>query len=107
MIGQSSRHRRGALHPPVTMPTNPEPLAQLRVSWDELRQIIAGWTDADLERPWWTPFMGGNWLTARNGLQWALGHDWSEFMQLSIHTVPLEEEGSTSQAPARSKWSRK
>jgi MFS superfamily sulfate permease-like transporter len=26
---------------------------------------------------------------------------------LRIHTVPLEEEGSTSQAPAHSKWSRK
>jgi hypothetical protein len=29
--------------------------------------------------------MGGMWLTVRDGLQWTLGHDWSEFMQLRIH----------------------
>ena len=65
--------------------TGEESLAELRASWDELRQTVAEWTDADLEGPYWMPFMGGNWLTARNGLQWALGHDWSEFMQLRIH----------------------
>jgi hypothetical protein len=62
-----------------------ESLAQLRDSWDEIRQIVSAWADADLGRPWWMPFMGGMWLTVRDGLGWTLGHDWSEFMQLRIH----------------------
>jgi hypothetical protein len=65
--------------------TAEESLAELRTSWAEIRNIITEWTDADLERPWWMPFMGGMWLTVRDGLQWTLGHDWSEFMQLRIH----------------------
>ena len=62
-----------------------ESLAELRTSWAEILKTVTDWTDADLERPWWMPFMGGMWLTVRDGLQWTLGHDWSEFMQLRIY----------------------
>jgi hypothetical protein len=41
-------------------------------------------TDADLERPFWMPFVGG-WLTARHGLEHCRNHDYSAFMQLRIH----------------------
>jgi len=67
-------------------------LAKLHASRDEIRDIVAEWSDAGLERPMWMPFMGGNWVVARNGLYFTLGHDWSEFMQLRIHmgrTVPI------------------
>jgi hypothetical protein len=67
-------------------------LAALRISRDEIRDAVAGWSDADLERPIWMPFMGGNWVPARNGLFFTLNHDWSEFMQLRIHmgrSVPV------------------
>lgn len=60
-------------------------LAELRASWDEIRQTASKWTDDDLERPYWMAFGGGVWLKARDGLHWTLGHDWSEFMQLRIH----------------------
>jgi hypothetical protein len=75
--------REFAARPPGQTPE--ETMAQLRASWDEIRQLVSEWTDADLERPWWMPFMGGVWLTAGDGLRWTLGHDWSEFMQLRIH----------------------
>lgn len=65
--------------------TAEESLAELRASWDEIRKIVSEWTDADLERPFWMPFMGGIWLTAHDGLLWTLSHDYSEFMQLRIH----------------------
>lgn len=65
--------------------TGHDSLAQLRASWNEIRRIVADWTDNDLQAPWWMPFLGGMWLTARDGLQWSLTHDWSEFMQLRIH----------------------
>jgi hypothetical protein len=65
--------------------TAEESLAELYDSRDEMRQIVSGWTDADLDGPWWMPFMGGMWLEARNALGWTLAHDWSEFMQLRIH----------------------
>jgi hypothetical protein len=64
--------------------TADESLAELRDSWAEIRNIISDWTDVDLERPWWMPFNGGMWLTARDGLHWMLGHDWSEFTQLRV-----------------------
>jgi hypothetical protein len=62
-----------------------ESLAQVRASWDEIRRVASKMTDADLNRPYWTPFMGGMWQTAAEGLSWTIGHDWSEFMQLRIH----------------------
>ena len=70
--------------------TAKEALAELLASWGEIRQIVSEWTDADLKRPFWMPFMGGLWLTVRDGLQWTLGHDWSEFMQLRIHMARSE-----------------
>ncbi len=75
--------RQFAARPPGQTPE--ETMAQLRASWDEIRVLFSQWTDADLQRPWWMPFMGGMWLTVRDGLGWTLGHDWSEFMQLRIH----------------------
>jgi hypothetical protein len=65
--------------------TAEESLSELRASWDEIRDIVAKWVDTDLERPWWMPFMGGMWLTVRDGLLWTLSHDWSEFVQLRVH----------------------
>ena len=70
--------------------TAEESLAELRTSWEEILDVIVDWTDADLERPWWMPFMGGMWLTVSDGLQWTLSHDWSEFMQLRIHMARSE-----------------
>lgn len=60
-------------------------LADLRVSREEIRDVGAGWSDADLERSFWLPFWGGNWVPMRNGLYFTMNHDWSEFMQLRIH----------------------
>jgi hypothetical protein len=60
-------------------------LSELRDTWDQIRQLVSGWTDADLELPYWMSFGGGNWLTVGDGLQWMVRHDWSEFMQLRIH----------------------
>jgi len=65
--------------------TMEESLAELHTSRDEIRDVVDGWTDADLERPLWMPFFGGNWVVARNGLFFTVAHDWSEFMQLRIH----------------------
>jgi hypothetical protein len=41
-------------------------------------------SEADLDNPFWMPLMRG-WATSRTALQFARGHDWSEFMQLRIH----------------------
>lgn len=65
--------------------TAEQSLTQVRASWDDIRRETAAMTDADLERPFWLPILGAGWVTARHGLQWGLGHDWSEFMQLRIH----------------------
>ena len=67
-------------------------LVALHVSREEIRDAVAGWSDADLERSIWMPFMGGNWVPARMSLFFTLNHDWSEFMQLRIHmgrTLPV------------------
>ena len=40
------------------------------------------------------PFMGGRFLTTRDSLLWAWGHDWSEFMQLRIHMERSEPQPS-------------
>jgi hypothetical protein len=65
--------------------TGPESLAQVRASWDEIGRVASTMTDDDLDRPYWTPFLGGMWQTAADGLGWSLGHDCGEFMQLRIH----------------------
>lgn len=65
--------------------TAAQSLAQLQETWEEIRTLTAGMTDADLDRSCWFPFMGGGWSTARASLQFTLSHDWSEFMQLRIH----------------------
>jgi hypothetical protein len=65
-----------------------ETLAQLQASRDEVRRVIGGLSDADLDRLTWFPFLfnGGNgWVTAQVPLTFCLTHDWSEFMQLRIH----------------------
>lgn len=60
-------------------------LADLESSRNELRQILTELSDEDLDRPAWYPFGGGMWANVRAPLQFCLGHDWSEFMQLRIH----------------------
>ena len=65
--------------------TAEQSLSELHAIWDQIRQFVSSWTDADLELPYWMSFGGGNWLTVRDGLQWMVRHDWSEFMQLRIH----------------------
>lgn len=60
-------------------------LAQLRASRQEVRQVLSGMSDADLERSIWWPFMGGGWQPAISALMFCITHDWSEFMQLRIH----------------------
>lgn len=75
-----------------------ETLAQLAASRDEIRRVTAGMTDADLAREVWMPFMGGNWVTARDPLYFCVTHDWSEFMQLRIHmgdSEPVPSPGIT------------
>lgn len=65
--------------------TPAQSVAELHSIWQQIRDVLAGLDDADLERPHWLPFFGGNWATVREGLHFLLGHDWSEFMQLRIH----------------------
>ena len=74
--------------------TAEETVAELRASWEGIRDVVSGWIDADLEQPSWMSFGGGNWLTARHHLYWTLAHDWSEFMQLRIHMGRSEPEPS-------------
>jgi hypothetical protein len=59
-------------------------LAQVHDSWEEIRRLTAAMKDSDLDRPFFLPIMRG-WVTARDGLAFCRGHDWSEFMQLRIH----------------------
>jgi hypothetical protein len=79
-----------------------ETLAQLQASRDEIRRVAAGMTDADLDRPTWFPFifgMGDGWVPARMPMTFCLTHDWSEFMQLRIHSganAPVPSPGITS-----------
>jgi hypothetical protein len=80
-----------------------ETLAQLEASRDEIRRVVAGLTDADLDRTAWFPIQltgGDGWMTARIPLMFCLTHDWSEFMQLRIHMGakgPVPSPGITTQ----------
>jgi hypothetical protein len=64
-------------------------LAQLQASRDEIRRVAAGMDDEDLDRPAYFPFRfdgGDGWVPALMPLMFCLSHDWSEFMQLRIHS---------------------
>lgn len=56
-----------------------ESLAQMRASRDEVRRIFAGLTDADLDRPVWSPFFG--WMTMRDSIIGLIGHTYNHFME--------------------------
>ena len=67
--------------------TPQESLAELGASREDIRRLVSGMTDEDLDGPVWWPFQfgGSSWMTARTPLMFCIGHDWSEFMQLRIH----------------------
>ena len=64
--------------------TAAQSVALWRDSCDEIRRLVAGMTDADLQRPFWMLLLAG-WSTAREGFEFTRSHDWAEFIQLRIH----------------------
>lgn len=59
-----------------------ESLAQMRASRDQIRALLAELTDADLDRPAWSPFFG--WMTMRDGITGLIGHTYNHFMEARI-----------------------
>jgi hypothetical protein len=57
-------------------------LSQMRASRDLIRSTLAGYTDADLDRPVWSPFFG--WTTLRDGIAGITGHTFNHFMEARI-----------------------
>jgi hypothetical protein len=58
-------------------------LQQMRESRDAIRQVVAGMTDADLEKPAWMPILFGQG-TVRDLLIASITHNVSEFTELKI-----------------------
>ncbi len=74
-------------------------LAELEVYRNEIRQLLAETSDANLDCPAWYPFGGGMWANVRAPLLFCLTHDWSEFMQLRVHmglSAPVPDPAITS-----------
>lgn len=59
-------------------------VAQWRASCAEIRRLVAGMNDDDLQRPFFMPLMAG-WNVAREGLEFTRSHDYSELIQLRYH----------------------
>jgi hypothetical protein len=57
-------------------------LAQMREGRAALRRLLGGLTDADLDRPAWSPFFG--WMTRRDGLTGVIGHAFNHFMEARL-----------------------
>jgi hypothetical protein len=61
-------------------------IALMRASREEIRQAVAGLTDADLERKAWLSLVSARgWRSVDSILTFCLAHLWNEFMQLRIH----------------------
>lgn len=64
--------------------TADQSVVQWRSTCDHIRSMTDQMSDLDLDQPFWMPLYLG-WTTARQGLEFTRGHDWSEFTQLRIH----------------------
>lgn len=65
-------------------------LAEMRASRDDIREILAGSTDADLREPVWSPFFG--WVPLEDGLLGLIGHSFNHFMEARMRlgrTAPV------------------
>ncbi|HEU5098805.1 MAG TPA: DinB family protein [Roseiflexaceae bacterium] len=61
-----------------------ESLAQMRASRDAVRQAVAGYTDADLDRRVFIHLVGCGWVTVRLALQSCLVHTWAHFTEARL-----------------------
>ena len=59
-------------------------LAQMRASRDRIRRLLAGITDADLDRPAWRVLLGVFFVPARVGLEACRAHTWSHLTELRL-----------------------
>lgn len=64
--------------------TPAQSVSRWQASCEAIYALTLGMNDADLECPFWMPFIQG-WVTARDGLEFCRNHDWSQFTQLRIH----------------------
>ena len=62
--------------------TATESLAQMRASRELIRRTLAGLTDADLDRPAWSPFFG--WTMLGDGIVGLMGHAFNHFMEARL-----------------------
>ena len=62
--------------------TATESLAQMRASRELVRRTLADLTDADLDRPAWSPFFG--WTTLGDGILGLTGHTFNHFMEARL-----------------------
>ena len=70
--------------------TPAESVAEMKATWDEVRRIVAGFTDADLERVMWQSLAGMGWIPISAGLSICRNHEYSEFLQARIHLGDTE-----------------
>jgi hypothetical protein len=64
--------------------TAAQSVALWRETCEEIHQLAAGMTDADLEKPFWMILYAG-WNTVREGFEFTRSHELGEFMQLRSH----------------------
>jgi hypothetical protein len=69
-----------------------ESLEQMRASRDVVRQAVAGFSDADLERRVFIHLVGCGWVTVRLALESCLVHTWAHFTEARLrlkHVSPI------------------
>ena len=66
--------------------TPAQSVAEMCTARDEIRRLLAGLDDADLERPAWMFLLSlRGWRTVRGMLGVCLMHTWNEFVQFRLH----------------------
>ena len=70
--------------------TPAESVTEMKATWDDIRRIVAGFTDADLERMMWQPLVGMGWIPFSVSLSICRNHEYSEFLQARIHLGDTE-----------------
>ena len=57
-------------------------LEQMWASRQAIRNVVAGLSEADLDRPVFIPLVGLGWVCLRVALETSFSHTWNHFMQL-------------------------
>src|SRR5260370_6575710 len=57
-------------------------LEQMWASRQAIRNVVAGLSEADLDRPVFIPLVGLGWVSVRVALETSYSHTWNHFMQL-------------------------